>query len=486
MMNASEAWRPELSQERKMSVQQWTLFARLFLGAWWIVEATIGKFWKWGWFGSGTNPDWLGTTAGAEITATAVRAKQEGVWAWYGFVLDSVAIPNAEFLAWVTSVSQVVIGVAIMFGLFTRAAALSGLVMLSSILLMGSFRTSPLLIALTLFVLLIGGERVRSVDRWIADRGVGTARSFVTLGVERVTVRWWTGIAIGAAALATYFLLQQATRPAPRFIYVGQEVAVILFAVVAAIVLVQHHRFDRLAVATGLLRMYVGYKLLWWVWTAPQASLTSLPGFVDRTAMGEVWRESAASHLPGMDQLVLNVFASASDFWVIVFGLIQVGIGVLLLVGWNARLANGAAIALTGGYVLLGFTRYAPYLLGFSVIIAAFGAAPRIGVLALVRGAEAERAADSPRSFALTGPVATGLALIGFILIFAAIGIGIEPNGYATDVGSTVLWTLGLDAALLATAARVGLQSAGSEPTVDLTADQSSNGRVDEVQQSVM
>lgn len=355
----------------------WLLFARVFLGAWWIVEATIGKFWKWGWFGSGVNPDWLGDTAGAEITSTAERATDDGVWDWYGWVLDNVAIPNAELLSWVTSVSQVLIGAALIVGLFTRIAAISGIVMLSSILLMGSFRTSPLLIALSLFVLVVGTEQYWSLDQKLLYTR-GGLRSWVTLNLERLVGRFGPLVAVIASGLAAYFLLQQATRPGPRFIYVGQEFAVFLLGIAAGVILIGRYGLDRLTVATGLLRMYVGFKLLWWVWTAPQAALTSLPGFVDPAELEVVLRDGATTHLPVFDSIVNGIFAPATGFWVVVFGFSQVAVGFLLFLGWRVRDANWAAVGLLGLYVLLGFTRYAPYLLGFAIITLGLGSAPRI------------------------------------------------------------------------------------------------------------
>ena len=128
---------PRNSEARPSTTQQqWLLYARLLLGVGWIVEATIGRFWKWGWFGSGVNPDWLGETAGATIISTAERAQEDGVWGWYSSVLDGVVLGNAEFLSWATSITQVLFGVLLVFGLFSRLAALSGLGMLVSILLM--------------------------------------------------------------------------------------------------------------------------------------------------------------------------------------------------------------------------------------------------------------------------------------------------------------------------------------------------------------
>lgn len=443
----------------------WVTFARVFLGAWWVVEATIGRFWKWGWFGSGVNPDWLGETAGATILSTAERAQDDGVWPWYGWVLDNLLVGNAELWSWLTSIGQVLIGVALILGLFTRVAALSGLAMLVSILLMGSFRTSPLLIALSLFVLLTGAERFLSLDRRLAGTAFGP---LTDLGLGRVMVRFGQPIIVAAGGIGTYFVLQQATRPAPRFIYVGQELAVFCFAIIAGYVMVTRNGFGRLTAATGLLRMYVGYKLLWWVWTAPQVSLTSLPGFNDGTELGEVMAGGAETHLPVLGALVDNLLVDAAGPLAFVFGLAQIAIGSVLLLGWRARTANWAALGLLGLYVILGFTRYAPYLAGMALITLALGSAPQIGLGRLIsnRGDAAAAAwRFSPRT-------ANGLAVGAMVLVALAVVSGITPNGYSSDVGSTILWTLGLDALVLAGVALLGVRARNDdEHIVDLRDD---------------
>lgn len=439
----------------------WLLFARILLGAGWVVEATIGRFWKWGWFGSGVNPDWLGDTAGATITSTAERAQEDGVWSVYSWVLDNVVLTNAELWSWVTSITQVLIGLGLILGLFSRVAAVGGLAMLVSILLMGSFRTSPLLIALTLFVLLVGAERFASVDRRLEG---GPLRSLTTLGLDRTVQRSAGWLAAGLLPLGVYFLLQQASRPAPRFMYVGQEMAVFCFAFVAAVVLIRRYGIDRITVAVGLLRMYVGYKLLWWVFTAPQAALTSLPGFNDGTALEEVLRSGAESHLPLVETIVEEIFAPGASFWAVAFGIVQVLVGLGLVLGWRVRMANLSAVALLSLYILLGFTRYAPYLAAMALLVLALGSAPGISVVRVVTGKT-----EAPGAvFSLNKGHAYGLLLAATVATVAAIASGITPNGYNNDVGSTVLWTAGLTLSLVAAAAVYAVFYNDDEAVIDL------------------
>ena len=456
---------PRNSEARPSTTQQqWLLYARLLLGVGWIVEATIGRFWKWGWFGSGVNPDWLGETAGATIISTAERAQEDGVWGWYSSVLDGVVLGNAEFLSWATSITQVLFGVLLVFGLFSRLAALSGLGMLVSILLMGSFRTSPLLIALTLFVLLAGAERFGSLDGRLRDTAL---RPVVTLGLDQTVKRFAPWIAAAAGPIAIYFLLQQATRPTPRFIYVGQEFAVFSIAVVAAVIMIGVNGMNRLEVATGLLRMYVGYKLLWWIWTAPQAALTSLPGFNDGTELEEVLLAGAETHLPVLSSIVESVFAPGAGLWAIVLGLVQAVLGFLLISGWRAKSATAATVALLTLYILLGFTRYAPYLASMALLAYALGSAPQVSLIDLVTG----RRTKPGSALRFSRSAMYALVIASVVLAVGAVVSGITPNGYNNDVGSTVLWTLALNLSMVAAAAVYAVMDT---QTIDIRSDQKS------------
>ncbi len=55
----------------------------------------------------------------------------------------------------------------------------------------------------------------------------------------------------------------------PRYQWVSLELAVFLSFIVAGIYTTTHTTHSMLTMATAFLRMYVGYKLIWWVWVAP-------------------------------------------------------------------------------------------------------------------------------------------------------------------------------------------------------------------------
>ena len=289
----------------------------------------------------------------------------------------------------------------------------------------------------------------------------------MTLGLDQTVKRFAPWIAAAAGPIAIYFLLQQATRPTPRFIYVGQEFAVFSIAVVAAVIMIGVNGMNRLEVATGLLRMYVGYKLLWWIWTAPQAALTSLPGFNDGTELEEVLLAGAETHLPVLSSIVESVFAPGAGLWAIVLGLVQAVLGFLLISGWRAKSATAATVALLTLYILLGFTRYAPYLASMALLAYALGSAPQVSLIDLVTG----RRTKPGSALRFSRSAMYALVIASVVLAVGAVVSGITPNGYNNDVGSTVLWTLALNLSMVAAAAVYAVMDT---QTIDIRSDQKS------------
>ncbi len=126
-------------QSPQVQTATWLAVARLFVGIGWVVEATIGKFWKLGWFSTGVNPQWIGPEAGSVISSVAQTGIDQGTWWWYAWVLETFLLPYVSFWSPFISYLQLAIGLFLIVGLFTRTTAATGLMMLLSILLMGSF-----------------------------------------------------------------------------------------------------------------------------------------------------------------------------------------------------------------------------------------------------------------------------------------------------------------------------------------------------------
>ncbi len=231
----------------------------------------------------------------------------------------------------------------------------------------------------------------------------------------------------------------------PRYQWVSLELAVFLSFIFAGVYLTTHTTHSIVTIATAFLRMYVGYKLIWWVWVAPQASLTSLPGLIGAQPLADVFARGIASHWSPLASLINVAFLPWSGFWSIFLGVTQVFIGLFLVLGCFTRIANWGAVFLTLLYTLLGFTRYAPYLMGFGFIALVLGSGMPISCVAnLMREPAKEK-----RPVQLTVGSGAFFGVLGICGLAMATQIGIVPNGYQSAVGSTVFWTLSIDFCLL-------------------------------------
>lgn len=118
------------------------LAVRLVLGYWWL-NAGYQKIWgseKAGfWFGGGAGVKGF-ATAGVAGSATGKGGASYGWWA--GF-LHNFVIPNASWIAKLISLGEIVIGIALILGLFTGLAALGGLTLNMVYMFTGSAGVNP-------------------------------------------------------------------------------------------------------------------------------------------------------------------------------------------------------------------------------------------------------------------------------------------------------------------------------------------------------
>ena len=72
------------------------------------------------------NPAWFGPTAGGAITGfvKGALAKTAGdhpdVQAWYAAFLQNVVLPNAQFWSYLVTIGEILVGIALILGIFTR------------------------------------------------------------------------------------------------------------------------------------------------------------------------------------------------------------------------------------------------------------------------------------------------------------------------------------------------------------------------------
>jgi len=141
---------------------------------WLILRLYLG--WEWlhaGW-GKLTNPAWTGSKAGTAITgfANGALSKTGGdhpdVQAWYAWFLNHVVLPYPVFWSYLITAGEVLVGLALILGIFTGLAAFFGSFMNINYLLAGAVSTNPILFAIaTLLVLAWKTAGWWGLDRWV-------------------------------------------------------------------------------------------------------------------------------------------------------------------------------------------------------------------------------------------------------------------------------------------------------------------------------
>jgi thiosulfate dehydrogenase (quinone) large subunit len=126
------------------------LIARFYVGYQWI-EAGWSKF---------TSDAWIGTNSGKALGGFVQGALSKtggahpDVQGWYATFLENVVLPHASVWAHVVTYGEILVGVALIIGIFTGIAAFFGLVMNFSFLLAGTVSLNPVLLIIELFLVL--------------------------------------------------------------------------------------------------------------------------------------------------------------------------------------------------------------------------------------------------------------------------------------------------------------------------------------------
>ena len=143
------------------------LVVRLYVGWVWL-EAGWEKVW---------NPAWAGDQAGAALSGfmKGALAKTVGehpdVAGWYASFLENFVIPHASFWSYLVAYGELLVGIALILGIFTGVAAFFGGFMNLNFLLAGTVSINPQLLVLAL--LLMAAHKIAGwwgVDRWILPR----------------------------------------------------------------------------------------------------------------------------------------------------------------------------------------------------------------------------------------------------------------------------------------------------------------------------
>ncbi|MDY0393826.1 DoxX family protein [Virgibacillus halophilus] len=130
---------------------------RVYIGYTWLTSG-IGKLMGGGFDASGFLQ---GAIAGAGGDNPAVQG-------WWATFLEHVALPNAALFSNLVMIGEVLVGAALILGVFTNFAALMGIMMNFAFLFSGTVSVNAQMVLLTTFLIVAGFNAGRyGLDRWI-------------------------------------------------------------------------------------------------------------------------------------------------------------------------------------------------------------------------------------------------------------------------------------------------------------------------------
>lgn len=131
-------------------------FIRIYIGYAWVT-AGIGKI--------SSGFDASGFIQGAIAGAGGENPAVQGWWATF---LEAVALPNAGLFSFMVAWGEVLVGIALILGIFTNFAALMGITMNFAFLFSGTVSTNAQMVLLTIFLIIAGYNAGRyGLDRWV-------------------------------------------------------------------------------------------------------------------------------------------------------------------------------------------------------------------------------------------------------------------------------------------------------------------------------
>lgn len=171
----------ELSQERSRieHIEDPPFMRSLFSAVkwswlWLLARVYIGFTWLRAGWGKVHNPSWVGPTSGEALSGfvQGALAKMSGehpdVQSWYGSFLQHEVLPHSAFWSHLVAYGELLVGAALILGLFTGIAAFWGLFMNMNYLLAGSVSVNPILLVIAILLVLAWKTAGWwGLDRWL-------------------------------------------------------------------------------------------------------------------------------------------------------------------------------------------------------------------------------------------------------------------------------------------------------------------------------
>ena len=119
---------------------------------WLLLRVYVGWQWLVAGYEKIINPAWVGPHAGTAISGflhgslAKTGGQHPDVSAWYAGFINTVALPNAVVFSYLVSFGELLVGAALILGLFTGLAAFFGAFMNMNYLFAGTVSINPLLL----------------------------------------------------------------------------------------------------------------------------------------------------------------------------------------------------------------------------------------------------------------------------------------------------------------------------------------------------
>lgn len=134
--------------------------ATYFSWLWLIARVYIGYEWLMAGWGKVTSPLWVGPHAGVALKGFLMGSLQKTSGAhpdvsnWYGWFIQHVALTNLSIFSHLVAFGELLVGIALILGIFTGIAAFFGGFMNMNYLFAGTVSTNPLMFVIELFLIL--------------------------------------------------------------------------------------------------------------------------------------------------------------------------------------------------------------------------------------------------------------------------------------------------------------------------------------------
>jgi thiosulfate dehydrogenase [quinone] large subunit len=179
-MNPTEYAEDEQIRKREIVALEDPPAAQALFGAvrwswlWLILRVYAGYEWLNHALGKISSPAWTGSRAGSAISGFANGALQKtggahpDVQGWYAWFLQHVVLPNAAVWGYMIAIGELLVGIALILGIFTGIAAFFGAFMNMNYLLSGTVSSNPILLVIAGFLVLAWKTAGWwGLDRWV-------------------------------------------------------------------------------------------------------------------------------------------------------------------------------------------------------------------------------------------------------------------------------------------------------------------------------